>query len=254
VRLEGNVWDMELYSIEQGVYSLGNSLGQLWVAYSDWAADTGGKFRASPKQTATLAADSFVHVTLQVDTATSGRRYPQIMISDSDVAQPVQENLISGRTVNVETIGSWSYSLEIQYCDHRVWDVNNQCPKFQLYQDAASDAVPPNDNVAERTGVDRPNQFDVYVSTTRVYVFFDERPFGCGILPADSPLNAGDAHVTFGDVLYHSGVDVPSPPYFFHQEHLHIETRRHYDNFGFSSGVAAPTWNETLLPCRTELH
>lgn len=61
--------------------------------------------------------------------------------------------------------------------------------------------------------------------------------------------------VSFGDVLYHSGVDVSaqqSAPrtYDFHYRHRYIETARHFDNLGFKSGVAAPAWNEQLVPCR----
>jgi hypothetical protein len=63
---------------------------------------------------------------------------------------------------------------------------------------------------------------------------------------------AGPTTVTIGDVLYHSGVDdVQWSP--FHDEHLHIETRRHFDDFGFSSGVPAPAWDEERMPCATAL-
>jgi hypothetical protein len=35
----------------------------------------------------------------------------------------------------------------------------------------------------------------------------------------------------------------------FHKEHMQVEQRRHFDNLGFSSGVAAPTWDEKRFPC-----
>ena len=59
--------------------------------------------------------------------------------------------------------------------------------------------------------------------------------------------------VTFGDVLYHSGVDVSDPPYSFHEQHRKLVTRRHFDELGFKSAVAAPAWDETRLPCASTL-
>ncbi|MBP7292311.1 MAG: hypothetical protein KBB21_37130, partial [Nannocystaceae bacterium] len=66
----------------------------------------------------------------------------------------------------------------------------------------------------------------------------------------------GEVTVTWGDVLYHSGVDfaagggaIAGNTYLFHRTHLQKTTRRHFDNLGFSSGVAAPAWNEALTPC-----
>ena len=58
-------------------------------------------------------------------------------------------------------------------------------------------------------------------------------------------------------MLYHSGADVVGADigwmYEFHVRHLATETRHHYDNIGFSSGVAAPEWNEKILPCQKTL-
>jgi hypothetical protein len=69
-------------------------------------------------------------------------------------------------------------------------------------------------------------------------------------------LPAGSATVTYGDTLYHSGVDEPVVgtdfmPYI--RDHQLTETRRHVDNFGFSSGVEAPPWDHDRIPCETEL-
>jgi hypothetical protein len=60
---------------------------------------------------------------------------------------------------------------------------------------------------------------------------------------------AGPVTVTFGDVLYHSGIDVTDPPFVFHRAHQYTETRRHFDEIGFKSGVPAPLWDEAKLPC-----
>ena len=79
-------------------------------------------------------------------------------------------------------------------------------------------------------------------------MLLDGQRVACGQLPAGK-MPAGPVTVTFGDVLYHSGIDVPSPPYVFHNKHMHTETRRHFDEIGFKSGVPAPAWDEKNIPC-----
>src|SRR5207248_2032264 len=138
--------------------------------------------------------------------------------------------------------------LEIQFCDHQMWDVNAQCNYYELIHSddsvAESDTpLPPVVHMPDHTGVDRSNQYDVYVSTARVYLFFDGQPYGCADLPAGK-LQAGAAQVAFGDVLYHSAADVAgtaelATTFPFHIRHLEWETRRHFDNLGFPSGVPA---------------
>jgi hypothetical protein len=64
-------------------------------------------------------------------------------------------------------------------------------------------------------------------------------------LPATG-VPSGPVTVTWGDVLYHSAVDRTMK---FHAAHLRLDTRRHYDNLGFSSGLPAPGWDESRLPC-----
>ena len=50
------------------------------------------------------------------------------------------------------------------------------------------------------------NRFEIYVSTSKAYVFFDGQPYGCAKFnPATIP--SGNVKVTFGDVVYHTGVD-----------------------------------------------
>ena len=64
----------------------------------------------------------------------------------------------------------------------------------------------------------------------------------------------GAVSVTFGDALYHSGADdnfnVKMPGSFISRR-FSTSTSRHYDNLGFSSGVAAPAWDEARNPCST---
>ncbi len=111
--------------------------------------------------------------------------------------------------------------------------------------DVAAGRVAPNVELGEHASTDHRAKFDVYASTDRVYLFLDDEPYACALMPADA-LPKGPVTVTYGDVLYHSGVD---HVFTFHTNHLQIDTRRHFDNLGFSSGVSAPGWDESRLPC-----
>lgn len=251
VFLDNTTFEASYYSIEPASFSIGVVAGELWSSFADWASDTNGKFRLTPKTRATLADDTFVHATMQVDVWSTGRRYPQLWISDVDT--PVQDNMANGVTLNVQTIDAWPTQLQVQLCDHETWDVNAQCPAAPIQREAFSDAPwAPIDVVGEHAGVARLAQLDVYASTERAYVLLDGKPHACVDLPAGA-FAPGTATVTFGDVLYHSGVDEPVVPdgtvYVFHREHMLTETRRHYDGLGFSSGVAAPDWDESRFPC-----
>jgi hypothetical protein len=55
--------------------------------------------------------------------------------------------------------------------------------------------------------------------------------------------------VAFGDVLYHSQAEDDSIPSWFLSTGYAHESIRKFDNLGFKSGVAAPAWDETKLPC-----
>src|SRR5207249_10720720 len=124
-------------------------------------------------------------------------------------------------------------------CDHQFWDVNNQCPVFDLYH-----VVDPNDPTkriglaatnepGEQVGMDRMTHFEAYISTKRVYLFLNGEPYGCTNLPAVS-VPAGPVTVTYGDVLYHSIVDLT---FSYTKQYMQTLSRRHYDNLGFKSGV-----------------
>lgn len=256
-------WDLTFESADH--YSFGKELGQLWVSMADVGADVGAKLRMTPSLKGKITADSFLHVTMQVDSFTTGRRYPQILISDQQA--PVQERIPKGRTYIVQSFGTWPPTYEFQVCDNRDWDVSFQCPRFDFQRTLDpndSDKIKslnPSPDVGEHMGIDRPTQFDVYVSSKRAYLLLDGLPFGCANLPAtgmDSKgvaLNpqgpTGDVTVTFGDVLYHSGVD--DGTFSFHLNHLQVESRRHFDNLGFKSGTAAPAWDETRFPCTSRV-
>ena len=247
--MESPNFNVQYTSVATDEWAIGTLFGELWTTYSDKAADTNGKFRMTPKTRATLASDSFVHVTMEVDAISSQRRYPQILVSTAE--WPVQDNLPDNVTVVLQLFGGVTEALEgqIEFCDHRNWDVNDQCPKFPLYvlKDGDESFISPAPEINGLLGADRTLRFDVYVSTDRVYFYVNTRQYGCVNLPAGK-LPAGPATVTYGDVLYHSGVDLEAW-YPYHVERMQTVTSRHFSNFGFSSGIAAPSWDETLVPC-----
>jgi hypothetical protein len=256
---DGNCWqqfrqrsslaDFMFMYVETPRWGLASVLGELWVAYADVGADVNGKFRMTPNTKARMSADSFLYVTMHVDAMSTLRRYPQILISDQEA--PVQWNLKKGNTLVVETFLDWPNSYELQVCDHRTWDTNEQCPAFNFHRLAKSAdpdgevELAPNAEVSEHVGMDRSTHFEVYASTQRAYLFLDGEPYGCAKLPR-SGVPSGAVTVTFGDVLYHSGVD---EVFRFGQKHMKIETRRHFDNLGFKNGVREPPWDEARLPC-----
>jgi hypothetical protein len=143
--------------------------------------------------------------------------------------------------------------LELQICDHRAWDVNNQCPRLHVNRTQfSSDPLPPVQLINELSAPGRLVRTDLYLSTTRAYIFLAGAPYACANL-SKAPA-AGPVTVTFGDVLYHSGVDEPvvgnqSVGYDFIKNHQKTETRRHFDHLEFKSGLPAPAWNEAVLPC-----
>lgn len=261
----GNVYAQYFVSPDYHVSSYANSnvhfgtmLGELWFAYNDIAADVNGKVRITPTQTATISADGFLHVSTEVDIISTGRRYPQIIISDR--AAPVQDDLAAGTTIIIQPKDMTPTHLQVQICDHRTWDVNDQCPRLPTFVEdwAPVPALP-----GERTGTDNAVAIDAWLSSSRLYLFVDGAPYSCTDLPATSFEDgavyappSGEVTVTWGDVLYHSGVDfatgggaVMGNSYLFHRTHMQKTARRHFDNLGFASGVAAPAWDEARFPC-----
>jgi hypothetical protein len=190
---------------------------------------------------------------MTVDMFTTGRRYPQMMISDQDA--PVQWNMTKGYALVIQSFSGWPYLYHIELCDHKFWDVNQQCPAFDMYhiKDPADPMktanLAPNDEPGEHMGLDRGTRWDVFVSTKRAYLYLDGAPYGCADLPAGK-VTPGPTTVTFGDVLYHSGVDAT---FTYTKTALQLSTRRHFDNLGFKSNVDAPGWDETRMPCVRDL-
>jgi hypothetical protein len=235
----------------------GTMLGEFWVSYNDIAADVNGKIRLTPREKARLSADSYLHVTTEVDIISTGRRYPQIIISDQ--VAPVQDNLPSGTTLIVQPKDFTPTLLQVQICDHRTWDVNDQCPMLPTLP---TDIPVVSPLPGELTGTDNAVKIDIYVSTERIYLMLDDKPYSCTVLPATADDGnvyqppSGPVTVTWGDVLYHSGVDfetgggpIQGDSYLFHRTHMHKTSRRHFDNLGFSSGGPRPKWDEKRFPC-----
>lgn len=234
-------------------WSYGVEFGEFWVSYADWGA--GAKVRLAPITKPLIADDSYLHVTMSVDALTTSRRYPQIIISDQDVAAPIQHNLVNGRSLFIQTFRNWPAVVDVQLCDHRTWEVNDHCPNYSLQtvQYAGEDALAPLHQV--EGGADQSHRFDVYASTSRVYVFVDNKPYGCA--EVDAPLVAGPATVTFGDVQYHAEIDyiyggVSFPQWWPFASSKLRHTRRHFDNLGYAAGLPAPSWNHQKFPCTTE--
>lgn len=234
----------------------GSMLGEFWASYNDLGADVNGKVRLTPNQKASLAADSYLHVTTEVDILSTQRRYPQIFISDQSA--PVQDNLPKGTTLVVQP-KEYKTMMQVQVCDHRTWDVNNQCPLLPTLSSTVPMISP---ILAERISLDATVKIDVYVSTQRLYLMIDDQPYSCTDLSAMAEdgathaIPAGPVSVTWGDVLYHSDADLDGGNggdiqggFAFVEAHLHRSTRRHFGNLGWKSGSARPEWDESKIPC-----
>jgi hypothetical protein len=260
-------FDISAYRLDVGtnntkVVTFGLMLGQLWVAFDDAGQDVTGKMRFTALQKATIDADpnKFLHATMSVDIMSTDRRYPQLIISDQSA--PVQEGLTNpnNNTLLIQPIQGPSMRVEAQAIHGLVnghpWDVNNQAHEHQFINtdvDQMANVVVSTEPPFDHAGMDRMTRFDVYVSSERTYLFFDGTPAGCTKYPSGFSLN-GAVTVTVGDVLYHEGapdelVCAQTRPYSFMHVHQCDETKRHYDDVGFKSGVSAPTWDESKLPC-----
>lgn len=251
-------WEVDFSNTEAGVHSFGPLHGELLVAFADRGGGVNGRFRMSPRVEMNLTADTYVHASMDVDVVSTGRRYPQLMISSEPA--PIQGRLTQGTTIVVQPFGlvgtGGAVELQVQFCDHRTWDVNNQCPQTDLatrrmgYSDERDNLPQP--LLGELSGFDRKVRFDVYASTERVYVFVEERPAGCAQLPEDR-MAPGAVSVSFGSVLYHSGIDEmvvgSGAPHEFLDRHGLTQTLRRFDNLAVSGGRTLPAWNHTVFPC-----
>lgn len=246
-RMQSDNWDISGDGLRDGTIVMGEQLGEFWMNYADDHGDTGGQVRMVPRKQATLSDDSYVHVTMEVDAFSTRRRYPQIFISNADV--PIQQHMLEGTTLVVQTFDGWPHLYQLEMCDHRDWGPNNQCPVYDFFRvkNGGIDELAPVDELSELIGETYRLKFDVYASTKRTYLMLNGKPYGCALLP-EGKMTAGPVNIVYGDVLYHSSADVFEPA--FHQKHMNFVTRRHFDNLGFSSNVAAPAWDSERFPCQ----
>jgi len=105
--------------------------------------------------------------------------------------------------------------------------VSQQCPRANIYGFHAGTESPswtlpwlPVPIMGNYAGMDRPVKFDVYASTERVYVFVEDRPAGCAVLPAGR-MPAGDVTVVFGAAGYHIEIDEHVEPEGGQHEYWH---------------------------------
>ncbi|QQR90755.1 MAG: hypothetical protein IPJ88_03180 [Myxococcales bacterium] len=250
--LRSELYDVDFNNTHNPVRLFGTMQGEFWVAFADREGGVNGRFRFAPLQMAMVSGDSYLHVSMEADLASTGRRYPQLMVST--LPPPIQRDLEQGETVVLQTFGDRT-EIQLQYCDHRTWDVNNQCPMLSVYgrelSDYEDDTSPwaPQHAPAELAAFDRRGKFDLFLSTTHAYVFFENKPYSCSVLPGDG-LPAGDVSVNFGTVLYHSGIDegVVYGPHEYLGRVGFAQTNRHFDNLGFKNRSVLPQWNEHI-PC-----
>jgi hypothetical protein len=259
-------------------HSFGPVLGQLVVGGGDGGSSCNMHIAARGVASA-IASDHYLHVSMATDISSTMRRYPQILITTVQVADPssVQhqydvpvgsrlgpfpyQHLPPGtdRSIVVQPFGL--AELQIEFCDLRGWGVSQQCPRANIYgyhagdyQDTWKSPWVPVPVLGDMTGWDRPVQFDVYASTDRVYSFIDGKPGGCAVLPAGR-MPAGPVTVLFGSVGYHMDIDESVIPMTSGQGYLrtysqnHID--RHMDDFSIQLSAPLPQWDETRLPCGT---
>ncbi len=249
-------------------FGVGTRLGELSVVYDDWTQDVIAKAWFGTLQKTSVDTDSnkYLHVTFTTNIVGSDRRYPELIVSDQDLPVFPKMSLPDHNTLIVQTIDGPSMNVQAQaihgLVNGRTWDINNQADAHIFSGDMQDQRIIPVEPIFEHAGVDRMTTFDAYISSQQLYVFVDGTPVGCTRYPAGFVLG-GAVTVTFGDVIYHEGaadeyIWYPAPtvsggtsqmPYSFLSRHQATETQRQWDDLGFKSGVAAPAWDEGMLPC-----
>jgi hypothetical protein len=275
-------------------FTFGPLLGQFVLGFADGGSSCNVSMtpRNVPSQ---LTPDKFLHVRMASDIPSTNRRYPQIMITNVPLKDdpapdasniddvPVHSRLGNfpyqvagadmqpgtaddvpaegGRTIVVQPFGGYQ-ETQIEFCDTRGWGVSQQCNRANVYGFHAGDyqdtwkqawtAVPVQ---GDRAGYDRPVQWDVYTSTSRVYVFMDGKPSACAVLP-EGRMPAGPVTVAYRAVIYHCGIDESvTPDNTGHQyEHNYslCHSDRHMDDLGIDLSAPPPEWDEAALPCGTK--
>lgn len=243
--------------------SIGPLLGQLVVGFSDYGSSC--NMSLYPRGYATsIQSGSYVHMRMSTDIPSTGRRYPQMMITTTPAWEPQPNETLWNTVLHsrlgplpfdingpdgirgtaddgplgdevslvVQPFGS-NHELQIQICDHRGWGVGNQCAQANVYGHHAGNYTEtweqpwtPVPVLGEKAGHDRPVRFDVYASTQRVYVYVDGEPAGCAVLPGGR-MPAGPVTPAFRAVLYHSGIDETVTPATSSHRYLHDYSLTH---------------------------
>ena len=257
-------------------HSLGPILGQFHIGCIDWGSACG--YSITPLGLTTrLEAGRYLHVRMTVDVPSTLRRYPGVMITttaykevDDPSIQHTYDLPVTSRLGPLDAEGTGTEStilvhplglsdLQLQFCDKRGWGVGDQCKKANTkgrrthWENGGEPwlPVPVLGNVA---GEDRPVQIDIYASTDKIFLFQDDRPAGCGRLPAGR-MPAGPVTVLFHAVGYHLAIDDPADAdtsYQYLRNYSFMRTDRHFDDLGISNSVAAPAWDETKFPCGSD--
>jgi len=275
-------------------FTFGPVLGQLVLGFADGGSSCNVSITPRKVPTK-IAGDRFLHVRMMSDIPSTARRYPQIMVTNIPLMPdpaPTESNIdtvpvhtrlgtfpfdlvgpdkvagtaddlpsTGGQTIVVQPFGGYQ-ETQIEFCDTRGWGVSQQCNRANVYGFHAGDysstwtqpwtPVPVEGDVA---GYDRPVQWDVYTSTSRVYVFMDGKPSACAVLPAGR-MPAGDVTVAYRAVIYHCGIDETVTPddtgHRYEHDYSLCHSDRHMDDFGIDLSTPAPAWDETVLPCGTK--
>jgi hypothetical protein len=274
-------------------FTFGPVLGQLMLGFADGGSSC--NVSMTPKNVPTkLASDHYLHVSMSTDIPSTGRRYPQIMITNVPLADdpapdagnidlvPVHTRLgtfpyelvgpdgvagtaddlapSGGRTIVVQPFGGYQ-ETQIEFCDTRGWGVSQQCDHANIYgfhagdyQDTWKQPWTPVPVQGDLAGFDRPVRWDVYASTSRVYVYMDDKPAGCAVLPSGR-MPAGPVTVAYRAVIYHCGIDETITPDDTGHQYEHNYSLCHsdhrMDDFGIELSAPAPAWDESVLPCGT---
>lgn len=275
-------------------FTFGPVLGQFVLGFADGGSSC--NVSITPRKVPTkIAANTYLHVRMMSDIPSTGRRYPQIMVTNvplkddpaADASNiddvPVHTRLgnfpyelagadkkvgtaddvpaMGGQSIVVQPFGGYQ-ETQIEYCDTRGWGVSQQCDRANVYGFHAGDytstwkqAWTPVPVQGDMAGYDRPVQWDVYTSTSRVYVFMDGKPSACAVLPAGR-MPAGAVTVAYRAVIYHCGIDETVTPndtgHTYEHQYSLCHSDRHMDDLGIDLAVPAPAWDETVLPCGTK--
>jgi hypothetical protein len=277
-----------------GNFTFGPSLGQFVLGFADGGSSCNVSMTPKNVPTK-IAPDHFLHVRMASDIPSTNRRYPQIMITTVPLMDdpapdasnidnvPVHNRLGNfpyqltgpdmtagtaddlapegGQTIVVQPFGGYQ-ETQIEYCDTRGWGVSQQCDRANVYgfhagdyQDTWTQPWTPVPVQGDLAGFDRPVQWDVYASTSRVYVFMDGKPSACAVLP-DGRMPAGAVTVAYRAVIYHCGIDESITPastgHLYEQTYSLCHSDRHMDDMGIELSAPAPVWDESVLPCGTK--